>query len=115
LVVGLTTAASADGRIWGYIKYHNCTPDVRDSVCIRLVSGGDCIWKGPVIIVGGPHYNTYPPNLIPPGNYYISVILHSGSDCGLGFVQTLAHGYQSDQCDLLVEGLDPGSNPQQGP
>jgi hypothetical protein len=115
LVVGLTTAAWADGRIWGYINYHNCNPDQSDQVCIRPVSGGDAVWTGSVILTGGPHYNTYPQYLIPPGNYYIEVLLHSGSDCGITFIQTLAHGYLSDRCDLLVEGTDPGSSPQPGP
>jgi hypothetical protein len=104
----LASWAWADGKIWGHINYHNCTPDAQDRVCIRPVAGGDAVWTGYVIIQGGPHYSTYPPNLIPPGTYYIHVLLHDGSDCGLGFVQFLNHGDQNDRCDLLVESMGGG-------
>ena len=115
LAVGLTTAAWADGKIWGTINYHNCTADARDQVCIRPVTGGDAVWTGYVIIQGGPHYSTYPPNLIPPGTYYIHVLLHDGSDCGLCFIQFFNHGNQNDRCNLLVDGSDPqDSKPPDG-
>jgi hypothetical protein len=84
-------------------------------VVIRPVAGGPAVWQGSVIIAGGPHYTTYPPYLIPPGTYYIEVKLHNGSDCGIGYVQTLVHGILSDRCDLLVEGLGEPNGPNPGP
>jgi hypothetical protein len=112
----LTSLAWADGRIWGYINYRNCTPDARDVVCIRPVSGGGCIWTGFVQIQYGPRYNTLP-NTIPPGSYYIYVIPHQGSDCiGCIPIQGFVHGTDNQQCDIESCGPDiPDPRPEPGP
>jgi hypothetical protein len=114
LAAGLTTATWADGRIWGHITYTNCDCDVHDKVCIKPASGGDCIMI-PVICSPGPYYTSYP-YTIPPGSYWISVVLHEGSNCTNSAVNFFVHGSQSEECDLQVFGPSGGiTNPEPGP
>jgi hypothetical protein len=115
LAVGLTTAAWADGRIYGSITYKNCDCHIDDKVCIRPVSGGEPIYIDVICSPGGPHYQSFP-TTIPPGTYYISVKLHEGSNCVNTFVQMFVHGNSNDRCDLLVTGPDGNpTRPDPGP
>jgi hypothetical protein len=119
LTTCMTTLAWADGRIWGMITYKNCTPDARDIVCIKPVSGGDCVWTGTVQMQFGPRYNTYP-TTIPPGTYYIFVIPWDQSDCtnegGCVPMKSFYHGTGNDRFDIELCGPTPDpTRPEPGP
>jgi hypothetical protein len=114
LTVGLTTTAWSQGIIWGNITYKNCECNSDDRVCIRPVSGGRCTYI-PIVCSPGPRFHSYPV-FFPFGEYYISVILHDGSNCGYTFIQRFNHIGPNDRCDLSVHGPDgEPDSPDPGP
>ena len=114
LTASLTTLSWADGGFWGYITYDHCTCSGEDQVCIRPMSGGNCtLWD--VHCEGQDAYGTGS-TTYPPGSYYLSVVIHNGSDCDYSYVQGVNHGSTLQQVNLYVSGPDGGgSRAPQGP
>jgi hypothetical protein len=115
LLCATALAFAQEGRIWGTITYKNCTPDARDMVSITRVSDGVTVWTGGVIIPGGPHYSTYPPNLIPYGTYYVTIDFWDGSECDHFIRGYLVHNNPVSRCDLIAIGPTGDPDSPDGP
>jgi len=113
LTACIASVALADGYFYGHVTYYDCTCSTDDDVYIRLMSGGN---EGLVDIACSrpPYYSTFP-NTFPPGWYYISVVIHLGSDCDYTYVKTVEHGTSQQQVNLEVYGPDGGGSGPPGP
>jgi hypothetical protein len=112
LIAGLTTLALADGGFYGNITYHDCScyhhPTLGDMVYIQSTGGGQQYQFNVGNCSYNPSYSTGTTSF-PTGYYNIWVVLHNGSDCNMGYVQTVYHdGSASDQeVGLRVEKTPP--------
>jgi hypothetical protein len=112
LIAGLTTAAYAEGGFYGTVTFDDCS-------CYQSGTNGDyaivqSTGGGPQYIYylrcgGNPGYTTEGgnPATFPPGYYNIWVGLHTGTDCTLGYVQTVYHGSANQEVNLFVEKTPP--------
>jgi hypothetical protein len=109
LVACLTTLALADGGFYGTITFDDCT-------CYASGGSGDCVmiqstgggqqYTFYARCGGNPGYTTSG-TTFPPGYYNLWVALHTGTDCTLGFVQTVYHGTTDQEVNLRVEKTPP--------
>jgi hypothetical protein len=109
LVACLATWAWANGGFYGSITYSDCTcyrdGSTGDKVFIQSTGGGTQ-YQYPVYCLNNPGYNTEP-HTFAPGYYNVWVVLHTGSDCDMGYVQTVYHGTENQQVNLRVEKTPP--------
>jgi hypothetical protein len=113
LIAGLTTLALADGGFYGNIVYDDCDCQqgvgaYGDRVMIQSTGGG----AQPYYYIrcgSNPVYSTEngTPETFPSGYYNVWVVLGEGSDCNLGFVQTVYHGDGWQEVNLRVEKTPP--------
>ena len=104
LLCATMLAWAQEGRIWGTITYRDCEADAQDMIRITRVSDGVTVWEGGVLIPGVPHYETYPPHLIPYGTYYITMHFHLGSGCDHFIRGYLVHNNPVSRCNLTAIG-----------
>jgi hypothetical protein len=100
LVACLATWAWADSGFYGSVTYHDCScyhhPTLGDMVYIQSTGGGQQYHFNVGNCSGNPGYSTGA-TTFSAGYYNVWVVVHTGSDCNMGYVQTVYHDGISDQ------------------
>jgi hypothetical protein len=112
-----SSAALADGGFNGTVTYKDCTCNTADKARIQPTSGGQAYEYNLARCGGTPGYTTQGgnPETFAPGTYYVSVVIHTGSDCDHTFVQYVNHGTAWQTVDLTVYGpAGGGTGPDPG-
>jgi hypothetical protein len=111
LIAGLTALAYAEGGFSGTITYDDCSCQQGvpyDHVIIQSTSGGPQ-YTYYIYCGSTSNYSTLhsTPETFPEGHYNIWVALGNGTDCTLGYVQTVWHGDDWQVVNLRVEKTPP--------
>jgi hypothetical protein len=99
---------------WGNVTYSNCECGqgaYGDQVSVKDLSTGQTDYFASVCRNNQGLYDTelMGDTVYPPGDYQISLILHSGSDCEVSSSKYVTHGYAKQQVDLSASTPSGGS------
>jgi hypothetical protein len=95
------------GGFYGNIAYQSCLSNTLDIVMIQSAERGQVHLYH--LRRSGHNFGfTTGSDTFIPGSYYLSVVLHGGTDCDHSLVQYVYHGHSNQEVNLVVKGPDGG-------